>query len=221
MARTFVKNINNKLLLDVFDSLLNAIQVSLVDLSRREKIAKLQNMMVLDPVSILSIEVTMLHIFDILGEYTHDDELIQENIRNSISNCKGTWQDTLRKISSVFWYGYSWSQVAVEDLPDGSKILKEIYTLNPKNYGFYIRNGKIIKIVYLNYMRSVVELAYNTGIHLVTGSDKNFDYYLGTGRAEAALPYWELHKLIMPVLAVACHVRQHQYWLSKQKPVRM
>jgi hypothetical protein len=201
-GKVFAKKINKVTLED----LVSFVSVfSLEYRKRKERLYLLacRELLVVDPISKYCTEIIFLYLFSIFKEYSHTSPRITKDIRNSISNCKGNWFEVLRRIASCYWYGYSWSQVAVEDTPFNRKILSEIYTYDPINYDFHLKKGEIEKIIYYETGMQPLEIRADTGIHLVTGVDLSFDYELGTGRVEAALPYWELHKLIMPVLALA------------------
>jgi hypothetical protein len=193
----------NKLLTPKFDQLVAGYLATYSVLNNkqgRDKIRSFQAMLIHDPMTRFCIEVTLLYMFSMLGEYRHSKTKIQKDVQNNISNCEGSWREILKRMSSVFWYGYSWSEVAVTDTSTNRKILSAIQTLNPVKYDFDFSNGKQ-KVVY--YGEKDLELDFNTGIHLVVGTDINFDYLLGCGRAEAAIAFMEFQEVMLPVLAIA------------------
>jgi hypothetical protein len=172
-----------------------------LDKDGRELIETYQHMLESDPISRFCIEVTLLYLFSMLGEYKHDRKKVEKDVRNSIANCKGSWREILKRMCSAFWYGFSWSEVSVTDTLLNRKILTEIHTLNPTKYEFAGENGETTTVLYQSDKE--LELDYNTGIHLVVGTDINFNYLYGCGRAKAAVPYMQLHELMMPVMAIA------------------
>jgi hypothetical protein len=175
-------------------------------------ISQCREIMTKDPITGFCTEIIFLYMFSIIGQYSHDSKRITKDLRGQISSCKGSWSEILRRMASCYWYGYSWSQIACSDTPFNRKSISEIHTYDPLDYDFVVKDGKISKVT---LGLSGKEIDYNTGVHLVVGIDKNFDYIFGCGRVESALPYWELHKLLMPVLALASQ-RQAQPILVKK-----
>ncbi|MGL5076113.1 MAG: phage portal protein family protein [Waterburya sp.] len=167
----------------------------------RESISKLRNMLRKDPISRYCIEIISLYMFSALGDYQHSKASIRKDIQGSISNCAGSWRQILKKMSSCFWYGWSFSEVACTDTQFNRKILSEIYTLNPFHYSFAGKDKAIKEVEVLTDVD--LNIPYGNGIHLVVGSDISFNEVFGCGRGEAALPYWELQQLMLGVIAIA------------------
>lgn len=171
--------------------------------SYKEEIALYTDMARRDPVTRFCIELVFLYCYSLIGEYTHPRSRVEKDIRKAISNCKGSWSIALKNIMTAAWYGYSWTEVATDDLSNGRKTLKRLRTLNPSRYNFMGTEEGITKVQYVGQRSALVELDYNTGIHIVCGGDISFDEHHGSGRLEASYAYWDLHQLLAVVIAVA------------------
>lgn len=172
-----------------------------IDAPSRDTIRKYKNMLETDAVSRFCVEIVFLYMFSLLGDYQHPSKRIRADVLGHISNCKGSWKEVLKRMSSAYWFGYSWSEVAVEDTKFNRKILSEIHTIDPSLYSFSGSDGDVKEV---NYKKGEgITLDYNRGIHIVTGTDVSFDYLHGCGRCRPAMPYWELHVLMMPIIAIA------------------
>ncbi|MGL5925542.1 phage portal protein family protein [Chroococcidiopsis sp.] len=169
--------------------------------SHREKIRAYKDMLRSDPVTRFCVELINLYMFNALGDYSHSRGRITKDIREQIINSKGSWIEVLKRVNSAQWYGYSWSQVAVEDTQFNRKRITEIYTLDPTAYEF--QGDKTIDSVLVYASPKDYLVDYDSGIHIVAGTDLSFDSIHGSARCEAAYPYWELHQLMMTVLAIA------------------
>lgn len=155
-----------------------------------------------DPTVKFCVEVCNLYLLECLREYEHSNPKITTSINETISTSVGSWKSKIRKFLSCFWYGFSFTEISFSDIDNNQKSINEIVTYDPLKYDFVIKKGQT---KYVSYMNGVTEILvpYECGVHLVTGDDLNFDDLYGNGRCKAALPYWELHKIIMPVIALA------------------
>lgn len=170
--------------------------------SGRDDVRKYQEMVRRDPVTRFSMELVFLYVYSQMGEYTHPRRRIERDIRESIAKSKGAWPLRLKEILTALWYGYSWTEISSEVEANGRYRLKALRTLDPTRYSFRGTELGIDEVEYSG-TRSIVRLDYNTGIHLVFGSEISFNEYYGCGRLEAAYPYWEMHQILLPVLAIA------------------
>lgn len=171
--------------------------------SHRDEIQLYVDMSRRDPVTRFCQELVFLYCYSLIGEYTHPRKRIEKDVRAAIANCKGSWSITLKQILTATWYGYSWTEVSTDDLSNGRKTLKQMRTLNPGRYDFEGDEEGIKTVRYIGQDRQEIKLDYNTGVHLVVGSDISFDDNYGCGRLEPAFPFWDLEQLLMPVLAIA------------------
>jgi hypothetical protein len=155
-----------------------------------------------DPMTRFCMELVFLYCYSLLGEFTHPRSRVERFVRDAIAKSKGSWSLKVKEMMSCVWYGYSWTEVSFDDLPNGRKTFKQFRTLDPSRYNFVGTEEALTTVAY-NGPYGSVDLDYNTGIHLVVGSEISFDENYGCGRLETAYPYWELHQLLMPVLAIA------------------
>lgn len=169
--------------------------------SDRESIRQYAEMMRLDPVSRICAEVVMLGVLLSMGEYTHKRRRIEKLVRESIAHCRGSWRKTIRSLMRYRWYGESFAELAFEDMPTGKKTLSEVRVLKPGIYNYEGKNGEIEKVVYFGLEQK--ELDYKAGIHLVNADELTGDEVYGSGCCESAYPFWQLHEVLMPVLAIA------------------
>jgi hypothetical protein len=166
--------------------------------SDKESIRLYKEMLRADTVSRFCVELIYLYALSVMGEYSHPRARVEKDIRGAISNCKGSWREVIKRMLSCAWFGYSWSEVQVAKTSKNRITLANIRTLDPSLYDFEGKDGELDTVIYRGE-----RLDYNTGVHLVVGADLSFDYCYGCGRAEPAYPFWELHQLMMPVLAIA------------------
>jgi hypothetical protein len=164
-------------------------------------IMEVREMLERDPIVRFGVEVTNLYIMARMKGFQHPKAKIQKGINNAINELKGSWYQTLRKLVSCYWYGYSFTEISFKDEVGNRKTLNQMVTYDPLNYDFVIEKNKIKEVYYKS--GEGIHVPYDCGIHLVVGEDCNFDVLHGSGRCNAALPYWELHKILMPVLSLA------------------
>lgn len=170
-------------------------------LSDKIFLAESREMLERDPIVRFCVEITNLYMLARLKEFQHSKSKIKKGINESIVELKGNWFKALRKMNSCFWYGYSFTEVSFKDIGNTNrKTLNQMVTYDPLNYDFVIEKNKIKEVYYK--AGEGIHVPYAAGIHLVTGDDFSFDVLRGSGRCNAALPYWELHKVLMPVLSI-------------------
>ncbi|MGL5061392.1 MAG: phage portal protein family protein [Microcoleus sp.] len=174
------------------------------DGSHHDDIARYAWMLRKDPITRFCNELVFLYCYSLLGEYTHPRARVQKNVRDAIAHCKGNWAFKLKEMMTAVWFGYSWTEVAFADDPANKKILSKLRTLDPMRYTFWGKEEvEVESLRYFGRHGLQKDLDYNTGIHLVIGSEISFDENHGCGRLESAYPYWDLHQLMQPVLAIA------------------
>lgn len=185
----------------------------------REKMEKFNRMMRKDPIIRFCIEVTFLYFLSIFGDYTHSKPSITKDVRASLENISGNWSEILKRISTCFWYGFSWSELAFDETVFSRLIAIEIHTLDPSTYDFVGDDGKVIGVQIEKNGVDVV-IPYEKGIHVVIGGELSFDYLYGCGRLETIEPYYDLHTLIMPVLGLAAKKQSTPILIKKTQTGR-
>lgn len=155
-----------------------------------------------DPVSRLCVMARNLYILSALGEYTHPNQRIQKMIRDAIAHCDGSWRDRLKQMLSYLDYGLSFTELAMPVMENGKATLADMRTLDPEKYELWGERGVLTWVRY-NSQLGWIDIPYNAGIHIVCGAELNFNSVSGAAMGRAALPYWQLHKVLMPILAIA------------------
>lgn len=181
---------------------------------RREKLQIETAMEMLNhPVVAVAAELPILYGLSMLGEYSHDDEAIRDEVRASIRNMKGVgreksksgFKDAIARAMSFTWLGYSASEVSYRIEGKKKAALDRIKLVDPRRYSFKGGDGYI---QYLEYYSggnpSVIEIEYANVLHLVNQPHLMLeDDPYGVSPMKRAYPYWEALKLITAAIAVA------------------
>jgi hypothetical protein len=165
------------------------------------------------PIISVAAELPILYGLSLLGEYSHDDEAIRDEVRASIRNMKGAglqksksgFKDAIARAMSFTWLGYSFSEVSYRIEGKKQATLDRIKLVDPRRYSFKGGDGYIQSIEYYSAGQpSVIEIPYENGLHLVNQPYLQLeeDPY-GVCPLKRAYPYWEAHKLITAAIAVA------------------
>lgn len=150
----------------------------------------------------MAIQARNLITFYMMQEYKHEDETIQREVRQSIVNMKGSWRKSLVKMLSYVPFGHSFTEKAY-DLSSGSAKLKDIRTLDPRNFDYEGSYGKIDHVVY-HGARGDIKIPYDDGMHLTNLPELILDNNpYGLACCKRALNYWRAHKLVLAEMAIA------------------
>lgn len=168
----------------------------------RELLLAGQEMLEQDPVTRMAVQAINLYVLSALQEYTHPRATAQRYIRGCIANCKGSWRNRLKMANSYLYWGYSFTELAMPIDERNRATLGDMRTLPPLLYRFEGVSGELTQIRYRGLIGDIL-IPYPNGMHLVSGEELSFNPVTGSSMLTAALPYWQLHKVLMPVLAIA------------------
>jgi hypothetical protein len=154
-----------------------------------------------DRISRLCVLARKLTVLLQVGEYTHEDENIQNEVRDAIAYMDGSLNDKLASILNFDVFGYSFTEKAYA-VRGGMATFSTLRTLDPRKYYFEGAIGNIRSVQYQGGGKSAA-IPYANGIHLVNESDLAFDSPYGVSLCETAYRYWELEQLVWGCIAVA------------------
>lgn len=166
-------------------------------------ISKYVEMVRSHPKLAIASELRMLFSLSLMRDYTHPDEAITEEVRASFNNMKGSWRATQLRMMQYLLYGFGFCE-KVYTVKQKKATLQTIHALNQEYCLFQGTTGGIESVVYKAPGIKEATVPYENGIHFV-----NQDYLLpgnspyGIPLLERAVPYWNLHKIIMAALTVA------------------
>jgi hypothetical protein len=159
-------------------------------------------MLALDPVAGFCTAILTLYIISTIGEYDHPSSRIKKSVNRAIGDCSGSWNSQLSLMLSYIWFGASYTELEYKDVTGNRKGLNRLRTLDPELYDFKVDDGEISKVEFIGGGETIY-ISYHFGCHLVNRVGLSFDHRWGLAQAKAALPFWELHKVLIPVLAIA------------------
>lgn len=168
----------------------------------REQLLKFEEMLRLDSVSGLALLVRILFICRMLGQYMHEDELIQNEIRAAFVRMKGTRNSALYKALSYIPFGWSFCQ-KIFDTKSGKARLDRLQLINPLSYDFEGTTEGITQIRYYGKDKDIV-IPYQYGLHL-----RNEEHLIldnspeGIPACMRIEPYWDLHKITIAATSIA------------------
>lgn len=168
----------------------------------REQLLKFEEMLRLDSVSGLALLVRILFICRMIGNYLHDEESIQDEIRSSLTRMKGTRNSALYKILTYIPFGWSFCH-KIFDISSGKASLDRLQLINPLSYDFEGTTEGIQHIRYYDQDKDIL-IPYRFGLHL-----RNEEHLLldnspeGLPACVRVEPYWDLHKITIAATAVA------------------
>ncbi len=156
-----------------------------------------------DPIVGAGIEVPMLMGALKLGEFTHEDQNIQDWTRANFVNMQGSLQLSFAEMWQAKPFGHSWSEISCEP-KNGSWMLQSIMAVDPRYFRYAGAIGKIDQIRYRTVPQGLVNIPYTKGIHIVNGRHLNLgrDPY-GSAECKKAYPYWKAKKLILAAMVIA------------------
>lgn len=156
-----------------------------------------------DPIVGAGIEVPMLMGALKLGEFTHDDQNIQDWTRANFVNMQGSLQLSFAEMWQAKPFGHSWSEISCEP-KNGSWMLQSIMAVDPRYFRYAGAIGKIDTIKYRTVPQGLVDIPYSKGIHIVNGRHLNLgrDPY-GFAECKKAYPYWKAKKLVLAAMVIA------------------
>jgi hypothetical protein len=156
-----------------------------------------------DPICAAGIEVPMLMGALKLGEFTHEDQKIQDFVRANFVNMQGSLQLSFAEMWQAKPFGHSWSEISCEP-KNGSWMLQSIMAVDPRYFRYAGAIGKIDQIRYRTVPQGLVNIPYSKGIHITNGRHLNLgrDPY-GFAECKKAYPYWKAKKLILAAMVIA------------------
>jgi len=160
-------------------------------------------MLTTDPICGAGVEIPMLMGALKLGEFTHDDQNIQDWVRQNFVNMQGSLQLSFAEMWQAKPFGHSWSEISCEP-KNGSWMLQSIMAVDPRYFRYAGAIGKIDAIKYRTVPQGLVDIPYSKGIHIVNGRHLNLgrDPY-GFAECKKAYPYWKAKKLILAAMVIA------------------
>lgn len=170
----------------------------------RWDIGKWIDMLAKDNVSGLAYLTRVLFICNAIGDYTHDNDEISDEINRTIANMRGSRNSLFYKLLSYVAIGYSFCE-KVYSAETLQAQLTMLNLLDPAKYDFEgsLPDGIVHALYYLN-TGDEVKIPYLDGIHL-----RNEEHLLldnspyGIAACLRAEPFWELHKITLAATAVA------------------
>lgn len=150
----------------------------------------------------MAIQARNLITFFMMQEYKHPDETIQQEVRESIVNMRGSWRKSLVRMFSYVPFGHSFTEKAY-DVTTGTAMLRELRTLDPRRFDYQGSFGGIDKVIYHGAMGDI-EIPYQDGMHLTNLPELVLDNNPhGLACCRRALNYWRAHKLVLAEMAIA------------------
>ena len=144
-----------------------------------------------------------------LGEYTHDDPAIQDEVRRELVALQGSWRGAVAKMGSYQNYGFSYTEVEYRITLAGCG-LSRLRTLNQQYTNFQGLQGDIINVIYATpqamqfTINGWVTIPYPSGIHLVNQAYFTLGYDpKGIALLDRVAPYVDAFNLMMGALALA------------------
>lgn len=144
-----------------------------------------------------------------LGEYTHDDPAIQDEVRRELVALKGSWRGAVAKMGSYQNYGFSYTEVEYRITLAGCG-LSRLRTLNQQYTNFQGLQGDILNVIYATpqamqfTVNGWVTIPYPSGIHLVNQAYFTLGYDpKGIALLDRVAPYVAAFNLMMAALALA------------------
>ena len=160
-------------------------------------------MLTTDPICGAGVEIPMLMGALKLGEFTHDDQNIQDFVRSNFVNMQGSLQLSFAEMWQAKPFGHSWSEISCEP-KNGSWMLQSIMAVDPRYFRYAGSIGKIDQIRYRTVPQGLVNIPYEKGLHIVNGRHLNLgrDPY-GFAECKKAYPYWKAKKLILAAMVIS------------------
>lgn len=154
-----------------------------------------------NPIVSAGLELRILYGLAMLGDYTHPNHEIQEEIRAGLNGLNGSW---LHKVGQMMPlpFGYSFTEKAFK-IRKRKATLSNLITVDPRRYDFEGSQDRLTHLEYTGVDRTF-EIPYENGIHLVhqpyltLGNDP-----YGWGILERIEPYYELLKIVLAAMAIA------------------
>jgi len=166
-------------------------------------ISKYVDMVQDHPIVSNATDLRILYALTVLREYTHPDPKIQEEVRQGFVRMEGSFLMAVAEMNSFIPFGFAFSE-RVDRIEKGKAAIDIIQLLDPRRYDFRGTMGSIVDVVYHSAATGDISIPYESGIHLVNRQ------YLAIGRnprglacCRPALPYAELHRILMAALAIA------------------
>lgn len=139
-----------------------------------------------------------------LGDYTHPDEAIQDDVRLQIANMDGEWGDIAANIMSYVPYGFSVLEKRYSGFGEKA-VLRGMRRLNPDRCRFEGRNGQIEHVVYTNIHGEEARIKYPAVLHITNQAHLKLDGTdpRGIPALQRIKPLHDAYNLMLAALVVA------------------
>lgn len=156
--------------------------------------------MVKDPVASSSAEYIALHAANKIQHYLHDEERIQEFVRNMLDDMDISFPKAIGQSASCMPLGFSVGELNF-GLKNNKLILRSIDSLEHEYISFRGKKGVITEVIYNNNQK--VNIPYFKVIHCVRGYVSDFDNPFGVPQMKAALPYIKAKNTFLTNMIIA------------------
>lgn len=200
-AKSKIKKQNKLKISTAIDAKVTGFTNWFMDDENSFKISQIRNMLKLDETTSLAYESLCQMIVSMIGDFTHDDTMIAEDINKNLSSLPGTNAKKWLDICAMLPYGFVFAQLKHDIGLDGKAELTRVNFLEQELTVFEGSSLGIEKVKF--YGDKTYELDPSLCFHLINQSNvtTNFNPY-GCRLGDRALRYWELDKILLSSYAV-------------------
>ena len=203
------KTLSSKLLTPAVESIVGQFLALARDYPLKRRPVDLERIIRTNPAVSAASEIrTVLLPLLMMGDYTHPNPTIEDEVRRELVALKGSWRAAVAKMGSYQNYGFSYTEVAYRVTMAGCG-LSQMRTLNPQYTNFWGTMGNIKTVIYSAPQQMAtsgawVEIPYESGIHLV-----NQEYFTlgydpkGIALLDRVAPYVDVFNIMMAALSLA------------------
>jgi hypothetical protein len=139
-----------------------------------------------------------------MGEYTHAEEHIVDEVRRAISGMAGSWGDRCADVMSYIPYGFSFTETAYRGFA-GRATLAGMQTLNQSRCRFEGKGGAIEWVIYQQRDGREIKIPYTSGLHLKNQSHLLLDSSDPRGLAvlEKVKPLHDAYEIMLVAIVLA------------------
>ncbi len=149
-----------------------------------------------------ALETIVLMGVSFFGEYTHENEKIQDFVRSNFERMDGSFNVAIAQTFISAWLGYSCHEISHRS--EGKDwMLQSLLFLNPQKWNF---RGTIEKIQDLHFYGGIgdIYIPYEKVLHIINGAQFTLDNTpYGFSELKSAIPAYRAWKILVAQLMVA------------------
>jgi hypothetical protein len=193
----------SKLIAPSVESLIDRV-LNLVPQRRSYSFAELEECVIKNPMVAAALDARIHLTLSAIDDYRNSDPAIEDEVRKSIEQISGSWNDKCAEILGYIPYGFSFTEKKYASFGSGA-VLSGLQTLNQSRLYFEGSSGEISFVVYRGVDGIERRIPYTSGLHLKNQSHLLLDSSdpRGIASLERIRPLHEAYNIMLMALVLA------------------